>query len=322
MKRKILIIKLGYSETLDTEIGRVTSLGDVLRTTPILWALKERYNDSHITWLVDEHAVPLLNKNSLIDRILVWDSFVPFQLMKEKFDVLINLEKINGVCALADMIDAWVKYGFRFDSITGTYHAYEKGLDFINYIEDKRNANKQKGFWQQVLIEMLGVQWKRQEYIIGYTPQSKEVFDIGFNIEVGSKWPVKAMPLEKWKSLEKRLNILGYTVTWQEGRNNLFEYFDWINSCRMIVSNDSLGLHLAFAFKKKTIGLFGPTDPNEVYFYGDGKAITSHQQCRYLPCCSSDCVTEMDCMNNIDIDEVSEAVVKLFSREVVNCEAY
>ena len=35
-KQKVLIIKLGYSETLDPEIGRVPSLGDVMRTTVIL----------------------------------------------------------------------------------------------------------------------------------------------------------------------------------------------------------------------------------------------------------------------------------------------
>lgn len=99
MCTKILVIKLGYSETLDPEIGKVPSLGDVLRTTPILSALKERYQDSQITWLVSEHAEPLLYRNPHIDRLLVWDNFVPFQLMKEKFDVLINLEKIPGVCA-------------------------------------------------------------------------------------------------------------------------------------------------------------------------------------------------------------------------------
>ena len=39
---KILIIKLGFSETLDEEISRFSSLGDVLRTTPILPTLKEQ----------------------------------------------------------------------------------------------------------------------------------------------------------------------------------------------------------------------------------------------------------------------------------------
>ncbi|MDD5436991.1 MAG: glycosyltransferase family 9 protein, partial [Candidatus Omnitrophica bacterium] len=78
MPTKILIMKLGYSETLDSEIARIPSLGDVLRTTPILWALKEKYKDSHISWLVDRQAEPLLRGNPLIDRILVWDEFVPF----------------------------------------------------------------------------------------------------------------------------------------------------------------------------------------------------------------------------------------------------
>ena len=281
MFTKILIIKLGYSETLDPEIGRVPSLGDVLRTTPILRALKEKYPDSHITWLVTEHAEQLLLGNELIDRILVWDGFVPFQLMREKFDVLINLEKIAGVCALADMIDAWVKYGFRFETILGTYHAYEKGLDFISYIEDKK-TDKTKGYWQQVLIQMLGVSWKEQEYILGYKPKTQEYFDFGFNYEVGSKWPFKALSIDTWKELERRLIESGYSVSWQQGNKNLYEYMDWINSCKVLITNDSLGLHLAFAFHKKIVGLFGPTDPNEVYFYNGCKVIQSQVGCKYL----------------------------------------
>ncbi len=310
MQTKILIIKLGYSETLDPEIGKVPSLGDVLRTTPILWALREKYPDSHITWLVSEHAEPLLHSNSLIDRLLLWDGFVPFQLMKEKFDVLINLEKIPGVCALSDMIDAWVKYGFRFDSISGTYHAYEKGLDFISYIEDK-HSDKGKGYWQQVLIEMLGVDWKGQEYIIGYKPESEINFDIGLNFEVGSKWPVKGMPMELWQELEQLLIAQGYSVSWQEGRKNLFDYMDWINSCRLILSNDSLGLHLAFGFHKKIIGLFGPTDPSEVYFYTGGKLLRSPCRCPEMPCFDVKCRTGLLCMSHFNLDLITASASEI-----------
>ncbi len=64
---KVLIVKLGYSETLDPEISRVSSLGDVLRTTVIL----HHFQDSHITWLVDEKALPLLEGNPFIDRTLI-----------------------------------------------------------------------------------------------------------------------------------------------------------------------------------------------------------------------------------------------------------
>ena len=60
---KILIIKLGYSETLDPEIGKVVSLGDVVRCSVVLEALKEKYPNSNITWLVAPEAFPLVVDN-------------------------------------------------------------------------------------------------------------------------------------------------------------------------------------------------------------------------------------------------------------------
>ncbi|MDD2898953.1 MAG: glycosyltransferase family 9 protein [Desulfuromonadaceae bacterium] len=312
MPTKILIIKLGYSETLDPEIGKVPSLGDVLRTTPILWAVKEKYPDSSITWLVTENAEALLQGNSLIDRVLVWDEFVPFQLMREKFDVLINLEKIAGVCALADMIDAWVKYGFRFEAVSGVYHGYEQGLNFISYIENK-TLSALKGCWQQILIEMLGVVWKYQPYILGYKPQTTEKFDVGFNHEVGSKWPFKRMPTELWQELENRLAAIGYSVSWQKGTTNLNQYMDWLNSCRLIVSNDSLGMHLAFALNKKCICLFGPTDPSEVFLYQGASVITPDVNCNKMPCMATRCVTEEHCMHYFDLSKIENEIVRLIS---------
>ena len=120
---KILIIKLGYSETLDSEIGRIPSLGDVLRTTPILYALKNKYPDSDISWLVSEEAHPLLEGNKYLNRILIWDNFVPFQLLKEKFDILINLEKIPGVCVPQNYTTAasWFRRGAEHGEVLAMY---------------------------------------------------------------------------------------------------------------------------------------------------------------------------------------------------------
>lgn len=312
MKTKILIIKLGFSETLDPEIGIVPSLGDVLRTTPILSALKDKYPQSHISWLVSRQAEPLLRGNSFIDRILLWDEFVPYQLMREKFDILINLEKIPGVCALSDMIDAWTRYGFRFDTVNGTYHAYEKGMSFIEYLKEKETGKKVKDYWQKVLIEMLGVEWKEQEYIIGYKPKTKEIYDIGLNYKAGPKWPTKIMSIDKWKELEKKLLNLRYTVSWQQGIDDFCEYTDWMNSCKIIVSQDSLGIHLALALKKKVVGLFGPTDPQEIYSYGYAKIVHSGQECKYMPCYNPKCLTNSHCMKRIDVEEILKAVRSLY----------
>ena len=312
MQTKILIIKLGYSETLDPEIGIVVSLGDVIRATVILWALKEKYPDSHISWAVSAEAEPLLSGNPFIDRVLVWDQFLPFQLIREKYDILINLEKIPGLCAIADSVDAWTKYGFRFDSQTGSYDAYEKGLRFIDYIESKK-SDPDRGAWQQVMIEMLGgVEWKGQKYIIGYKPKSTEQYDIGLNYLVGSKWPSKGMQLEAWQGIEKKLLASGYLVSWQQGQGNLYEYMEWINSCHLIISSDSLGLHIAFAFGKRIVGLFGPTDPSEIYLYDESVVLRSECGCPEMPCWSARCLTGLNCMSNIDSDRIVQEVINIF----------
>lgn len=290
---KILIIKLGFSETLDEEISRFSSLGDVLRTTPILHVLKEQYPNSHITWLVDESPYALLKGNKYIDRILLWDSFVGYQLLEEKYDIVINLEKIGGLCAITNKINAWKKYGFRFDEIKGSYDVYEGSeyaFDLCTKHEIKKNNNK---IWQEVLIEMVGGTWQQQPYVLGYKPKTNEINDIGFNYKVGAKFPEKAWDDKNWKELEERLKTDSLTVSWQEGLSNLYEYIDWINTNKIIITNDSLGLHIALALGKKVVALFGPTSSKEVFFYNSQ-------------------VIDKKSMLEIEVDEVYEKV-KSFS---------
>jgi len=290
---KVLIIKLGLSETLDPEIGRVSSLGDILRTTPVLPALRHKYPNAKITWLVDEAPYALLKDNPYLDRILVWDSFVGFQLMNEKFDMVINLEKIGGLCAITNQINAWKKYGFRFDEITGAYSIYdgaEYALELCTKHEIKKNNNKT---WQQVLVEMVGCEWKEQPYVLGYKPKSSECFDVGFNYKVGPKFPEKAWGDDNWKKLESLIAADGLSIDWQQGLNNLYDYIDWINSCRKLVTNDSLGLHIALALGKQVVALFGPTNAKEVHMYNNSIYI------------------QKDSIKNIMPDEVYEAVKKI-----------
>lgn len=295
---KILIVKLGLSETLDPEIGRISSLGDVLRTTPILQPLKNKYPDSKITWVVDDAAYPLVSHNKNIDRVLVWDTFTGFQLMEERFDIVINLEKIPGLCAITNRINAWKKYGFRFDEISGSYNVYEGSeyaFDLCTKHEIKRSNNK---YWQEILIEMIGCQWNEQPYNLGYQPKTVEKFDVGFNYKVGSKFPQKAWEENNWKMLQSKLDENSITVSWQEGLSNIYEYIDWINSNRLIVTCDSLGLHIALALGKPIVAMFGPTSSGEVLFYSGCKVI------------------ERDRMTDIGVQEVYENVIQLLGNVV------
>lgn len=308
-KVKILIIKMGYSETLDYEVSKVVSLGDVLRCTVVLEPLKEKYPHSHITWLVSGEAMPLLAKNKFIDRLFIWDEFTPYVLMREKYDIVINLEKINGVCALTDMIDGWEKIGFRFNSRTGEFDTYMQSMVAKEYLES-RSGNGSHRFWQEVILDMLGLEWKKQEYSLGYEPVTGIKYDVGLNHEVGNKWPTKGMSRSRWEELEKTLSAEGFTVSWQRGMNNLFEYMDWINSCRIIVTGDSLGLHLALALKKRAVVLFGPTTDKETYMYDRGIAVMPKTSYDCLPCYKQRCSQKTPCMDMINLKEVVAEIKK------------
>jgi heptosyltransferase-2 len=170
--------------------------------------------------------------------------------------------------------------------------------------------------WQKVLIEMLGVAWKEQDYVIGYRPKSEEKHDLGFNVRVGSKFPKKALPLDRWKDLEREFRAAGYSVSWQEGHDDLLEYMEWLHSCRLILTQDSLGLHIALALKKKVVALFGPTDPREVCTYGNAILLRSATNCPFAPCyAASKCRSGAECMANMDLGGIVEAVETLIGED-------
>lgn len=304
---KILIIKLGYSETIDSGISRFPSLGDVLRTTVIL----HHFDKDHVTWLVDEGAYPLLEGNPLINRILIYNLDSVLQLQSERFDTLINFEKVPGVCALADSISARRRYGFRFDAVKGEAEAYD-GCERIFSLcksDDLKRMNKKS--WQESLLQVIGTKWNRQEYVLGYKPKTIETHEIGLNWAVGSKWPNKAWPMEQWEELKKLLDGK-YTYSMQQGLDNLHEYMDWINSCRLVVTNDSLGLHIAVALRKKVVVMYGPTNPKEMFFYGRGAVIYPDIDYDCIPCLSTVCTKEKPCMDFIQPFRVREKIDNLF----------
>jgi heptosyltransferase-2 len=308
-RKKVLIIKLGYSETLDKEVSEISSLGDVVRTTVILHLFKNDY----VVWLTDEKAVGLLYNNPLIERIMVYNLNSVLQLENEYFDFVINFEKVPGICALTDRINAWKKLGFRFNPITGEAEAYEHSDFVMEIIKNDEVKKKYPHCWQESLFKVLGAVWHGEEYIIGYKPKTEVIYDIGFNYQVGAKWPTKAWKLSNWKELEKLCEKDGFSVSWQRGLKNLYEYMDWLNSCKIIVSNDSLGLHLALGLKKKVIGLFGATKETEVYFYNRGIAIIPEKlegrNCR--PCYLPECKHNDPCINKINPETVYREIIML-----------
>jgi heptosyltransferase-2 len=302
-RHKVLIVKLGYSETLVPEIGNVCSLGDVFRTTVLL----HLHKDDHVTWLTDAAAVPLLEGNPYIDRILTFDLISTLQLLGERYDVVINLEKIPGICSLVSRISAWRHYGFRFDEMTGDANAYENADEALAIAtqEDAKRFNFKP--WAQVLFSMLGAQWSGESYILGYKPAEAPSFDLGFNSHVGTKLPTKAWPERHWKELQRRITGR-WSFSPQRHLNNLRGYIDWIASCRVLITCDSLGLHLGVALGRKVLALMGPTSPREFSPHANLRILTPPGDRDCVPCSRADCRAGDPCMDSITPAAVLEAI--------------
>ena len=312
-KSKVLIIKVGYSETLDPEVSSITSYGDVLRTTVLL----HLHKDDHVTWLVDEKAYPILKGNPYIDRILIYNVSSALQLQAEHFDTVINLEKVPGLCALTDSVRAWRRYGFRFDERTGSAEAYDGTQEILAVCLDQEMKKKHASYWQEGLYAMVNARWKDEEYVLGWEPATEVTTDVGFNYLVGNKWSSKAWPMEYWKQLETLIGD-SRSVSWQQGLEDMEEYFEWIHSCRVIVTNDTLGMHLGIAMKKYVIGLFGPTNQCEVCLYGRGTVVLPRKvACGDAPCCASSCSVGDPCMKEIQPEDVLQEIEKAFKESTV-----
>jgi heptosyltransferase-1 len=52
-------------------IVKLSAIGDVIHTLPALNAIRKRYPDARITWLVEEAAAPLVKGHVALDRVLV-----------------------------------------------------------------------------------------------------------------------------------------------------------------------------------------------------------------------------------------------------------
>ena len=311
---KVLLIKTGYSEFLyGGDQGQNVSLGDIFRTTVLLPHYAAR--GDRVTWLTDAYAFPLLEGNPHIAELIGINSPATLELLGREFDTVVNLEKNRGVCLLTKAIDAWKKQGFRIDARTGEVRAYDRAAEVLTVSHDFELKKSNQRRFQDLLFRVIGEEWKGEEYSLGYKPASEVTYDVGFNTLVGKKWPNKSWPTEKWDDLERRLTQEGLKVTRQDRQDksvltDLRKYMDWVNSSRVVVSSDSLGMHLAIAMGKRVYGLFAPTPSAEVDFYGRGEAILPYPKLDCVPCLGDKCEAgNGNCIDKIEVDHVARKVI-------------
>ncbi len=332
MGKRILIVKLA-------------AIGDVLRTTPLLSGLKRAYPQSHITWIVDKEAFPLLQKISFIDRLLPFDfsSLLPLEL--ETFDLIIGLEKEPRGAALVSKFQGREKKGFGlgpegniFPLQRASEYAYLLGLD------DELKFFRNQKTYPELIFEVAELDYRQDEYLLELSPEDtafaaefaeqrglrKSAGVVGLNTGAGDVFANKAWTVEGYLKLIQRLKkepgtrllLLGGPKEKERNaeilrrakgavidsgcENTLGEFAALVNLCDVVVTGDTITLHIAIALKKKVVALFGPTCAQEIELFERGEKIISSLSC--APCYRRSCQVSPSCMEVIEAEEVMAQV--------------
>lgn len=81
-----------------------------------------------------------------------------------------------------------------------------------------------------------------------------------------------------------------------------------LSACDVIVTGDSLGLHLGVALKKWVVAWFGPTCSHEIDLYDRGTRVMTEAGC--APCWKRQCHRELMCYDQVSTAKLMEGVNK------------
>lgn len=323
-------------------ILRFSSIGDIVLTTPVVRCLKQQLPHAEIHYLTKHQFEPVLKANPYIDRIHLFSDgeldTVIQQLKAEKFDYVIDLHKNIRSLKVRQ-------------SLNVTSYAFPK-LNFRKwlYVNLKINALPDRSIVERYFEAVKPLKVKNDGKGLDYfipeedktshkdIPMSHWAGYVGFVI--GGSYATKKLPAERWKELctlsPIPVILLGGPEDREDateiasldpikiynscGKFNLNESADLVKHAKLIVSNDTGLMHIAAAFKKPVVSLWGNTTPAmgmfPYYGYNNLKhnvaqelliVENNHLSCR--PCSKlgyEQCPRRhFKCMNNLVFNDVS-----------------
>lgn len=335
---KILIIKLGALGDVIRTTSILAGLKSKYANCEIYWVAKKDASDFlknngmiDKIFLISEIRKILSNKYDLV--ISLDDDYNACKLASNASGKkIIGAYMNDGKRAYSDDSSLWFDMGLL--SRLGKEKA------------DGIKARNRKTY-QEIMYMILGLDYKKQEPILMLNEKEQDfgknfagkngISDtdivIGINTGAGGRWEDKKLSVEKTAELIDSLNrevknaklVLfgGPQETERNNRiknlsktkiidagcgNSLMEFASLVNLCRVIVTSDSLALHIGVALKKNVVAFFCPTPSAEIELYGRGIKIVPKVGC--LCCYKQKC----DITPVYEVMEIVKAVKKLLNK--------
>ena len=330
-------------------IVNLDALGDVIRSTALLGPLHRAVPGAHVTWITDPRAVPLLDHVEGVDRVLPLADWTGPLLRTLRFDLVLGVDKSLRGGALTMQARAHERRGFGVDvhgsivALDGrACYLFKLGLD--DPLKFFVNAKPET----QLLCEALGFEYRRDPYRVALSPQEERSVIgwrrdndldgrtvVGFNTGSSVAFPYKHLTVEDQVALidavaarcpdaglvllggpedaERNPQIAGAvkagSVVQSPTNDGLRAGLQMVAACDVVVTGDSLGMHMAIGLDKPVVAWFGLTCHQEIDLYGRGVHVLADVDCR--PCWQRSCDQLVKCFRRVPLDETADQVAAI-----------
>jgi ADP-heptose:LPS heptosyltransferase len=269
-------------DTIKFLIIRFSSIGDIVLTAPVIRNLKQQCEDAEIHYVTKQQYKSILDNNPYVDKVHTLDkSFdeMILELRREHFHYVIDLHKnmrtsrvklrlLSTFFSFKKLnLEKWLMVNFKINRLP-KLHIVDRYMETIKFFIDE---NDQKGLDYFIPAG--------DEINLDCLPELFRKNYIAFAI--GAQHATKRLPLEKIISICKKINkpiiilgdnndkIVAEKVKNAVGENiynacgiyNLNQSASLVKQAKLVISHDTGLMHIAAAFKKQIISIWGNTIP-------------------------------------------------------------
>ncbi len=325
-------------------IVRLGALGDIIHTLPMAAALRARYPEAVIDWVVDERHQDLLDLVPMLNRRIVlrtrsasyaarlWE--LRGALRPQRYDIAIDAQGLLKSAVVARLSGAERVLGFS----SGHLRERSAGL-FYTERHDPGDGPAHVIHKNLGLAGALGADVAQVRFPLVAPSSATEdasprgAADAPFVVlNPGAGWPNKQWPPARFSALARWLDDragLRSVVTWGPGDEALGravveggggaaelsapttipQLAGVLQRARLVVAGDTGPAHLAAALGTPVVGLYGPTNParNGPWSRQDvAVSRFSHCRCAY----QRQCRETVSCLDDVSLEDVTAAITE------------
>lgn len=309
-------------------IIRFSSIGDIVLTTPVVRNLKQQVDNVEVHYLTKKAFAPILETNPYIDKLYTlgkdFHSLIK-QLKSENYDYIIDLHKNLRTARVRRSLK---RMSFAFNKLN-----FQKWLLVNLKINKMPDVHIVDRYMDTIRLFIDEPDNKGLDFFIPETDNYKDVPQKSFvAIVVGANHSTKQLPnnklIELANSIVKPIVLLGgqseinlakelesgitTPVFNLVGKLNINQSASVIQQADFVITPDTGLMHIAAAFKKKIISIWGNTvpefgmsayqpDPASVIFEQKGLKCRPCSKIGYKTCPKS----HFKCMNNYDLKAIA-----------------